>query len=724
MNENENLFTAKEIDSFKSLTDSELSYLLQEMPSSQASAVLDAILNPKKPTTNAALRMRNKRAKEMEVVVRDCADPARRENALKHTSNFMTTYFSSRFYMAQAPHHEQMIDAICHVARFGGDQALSAPRGEGKTTTATITLMFAILKGWVRFPVIIAQTGPHAERIFKDIKREFETNELLAADFPEVCDPVRALEGAPQRGNTQRHEGEPTRIEWKASHLVFPRVMVDGEVSKYAGVSVSYFGLDAAIRGLVVNGNRPDFVLIDDPETRESAASAHQIAIRSQSIDRDIAGLAGPMKRIARVMLCTIQNQYCLAYQYTDNKQKPSWSGKRFKMLNEWPEKRELWDEYIVRRQVAQQSGDKEGREATQFYIDNMEEMKIGAKVSNPMRFDPAKMPDGWQVEVDALQHCFNIISDYGMDSFLTECQNDPPEESGAEGSGLTAHKVMTSQNSLKQGEFHQDIQLVTAAIDLGKYVCHWTLIGWLPDATGTVIDYGVAEVAGMGTKTERQAQEVALFNTLLQWRTEIMDYQHQPQLVLVDSGDFTEVAYSFVRDVGGSPFMVAKGTGGTKFRGGKPSAERRVGRNWFANHLPENGLWLYSLDTDYWKEFVHQRFLTPTIDETGTIRPATLSLYNADGDRKRHMSYGHHIVAEERREEFVAGKGLKRWWHQTNRNNHWLDATYMACAAAGMLGMRLPVGGKTIPVQSPERRTPTSRSIYGNSQGYFERGR
>lgn len=169
---------------------------------------------------------------------------------------------------------------------------------------------------------------------------------------------------------------------------------------------------------------------------------------------------------------------------------------------------------------------------------------------------------------------------------------------------------------------------------------------------------------------------------------------------------------------------MVAKGTGGTKFRGGKPSADRRVGRNWFANHLPENGLWLYSLDTDYWKEFVHQRFLTPTIDETGTIRPATLSLYNAEGDRKRHMSYGHHIVAEERREEFVAGKGLKRWWHQTNRNNHWLDATYMACAAAGMLGMTLPVGGQTSPVKSPVRTAPKPRSIYGNSQGYFERGR
>lgn len=699
--------------------------LAQRAAAAEIVSKIDKTLNETNIRGSQRAIMRAKRSAEMEIEVRKCADRARRIDALSSPQRFKEIYFAERFFMEPAQHHKEMSAAICHVAQYGGDQALSAPRGEGKTTVATVDLIYAMLKGWVRFPVIVAQTSPHAERIFKDIKNQFETNELLAADFPEICDPVKALEGAPQRGNTQKHKGENTRIEWKAGHLVLPRVMVDGKVSEYAGIAVTYFGLDSAIRGVIINGSRPDFVLIDDPETRESAASPHQIAIRSQIIDRDIAGLGAPQKRIARVMLCTIQNQYCLAYQYTDNKQKASWSGKRFKMLDEWPKHREMWDEYIMRRTVGQQDGDKEGRDATQYYIDNKEKMNVGAAVSNPNRFDPTVMPDGWHVEVDALQHCWNIIADFGMDSFLTECQNDPPKEAGAEGSGLTAHAVMTSQNSLGQGEVHRDVKFVTAAIDLGKYVCHWTLIGWLPDATGTVIDYGVAEVAGMGTQTGREAQELALFNTLLQWRTEIMDAEIAPQLVLVDSGDFTETAYAFVRDVGGSPFMVCKGTGGRSFRHGRSSATRRVGKNWFANHLPENGLWLYSLDTDHWKDFVHQRFLTPTIDEAGAIRPATLSLYNAKGDRKRHMSYGHHIVAEERREEFIAGKGLKRWWHQNNRNNHWLDATYMACAAAGMLGMSLPIGEQSRPViQKKPTAARKPRSIYGNSNGYFQRGR
>lgn len=679
--------------------------------------------------------MRRKRAAEMEIAVRDCANEKRRADAMSDPFKFIETYYSDRFYMDHADHHREMVKAIVHVAMYGGDQAISAPRGEGKTTVATVVLVYAILKGWIRFPVIIAQTGPHADRIFKDIKHQFESNPELGEDFPEICDPIIALQGAPQRGGTQRHNGELTRIEWKATHIVLPHIAITEKShpvlfklwggktkSPYAGVALAYYGLDAAIRGLLVNGMRPDFILIDDPETRESSASPHQIAVRMQSIDRDIAGLAGPMKRISRVMLCTIQNRYCLAFQYTDPMQKASWSGKRFKMLNKWPVNRDKWDEYVMRRTIAQQTGDKEGREATQYYLDNFDVMNEGADVSNPMRYDQTKLIDGWAVEVDALQHCFNIIADYGIDSFLSECQNDPPEESGPEGSGLTAHRVMTSQNSFKRLEFHRDIQYVSAAIDLGKYVCHWVLTGWLPDASGLILDYGVAEVAGMGTQTAKDAQELALFNTLLQWRTEIMSVERPPGIVLVDSGDFTDTAYAFARDVGGSPFMVSKGSGGRQFRHGTDSPTRRVGEHWYASHLTDKGVWLYNLDTDYWKDFVHQRYLTPTLDEGGLVRPATLSLYHAAGDRKKHMSYGHHIVAEERREEFVPGKGLKRWWHQTNRNNHWLDATYMACAAAGMQGMRLPMGDARAPMPSGPPRKPSS--IYGNPEGFFKRGR
>jgi phage terminase large subunit GpA-like protein len=386
---------------------------------------------------------------------------------------------------------------------------------------------------------------------------------------------------------------------------------------------LAYFGLDAAIRGLIINGMRPDFVLIDDPETRESAASPHQIAVRSQSIDRDIAGLAGPTKRIARVMLCTIQNRYCLAYQYTDSKQKSSWSGKRFKMLETFPDNTAMWEEYIVRRQEAQRNGDKEGREATQYYLDNRKQMDAGANVSNPARLDATKMQDGWQIEVSALQHCYNIICDYGMESFLSECQNDPSEETGPETMGITAARVASRMSGLEQGEWHPHHNLVTVGIDLGKYLCHWVMIGWQDNCIGNVVDYGILEVNGVGTQTDSQASEIALFNSLVRWRSDMLEVGKPLDMVLIDSGDFTKTAYQFIREVGGAPFMVSKGISSSNFYVGKRSKDRIPGENWYASLQKQENIWLYLLDTDYWKQFVHERFMTPTFNEAKHYLPS-----------------------------------------------------------------------------------------------------
>jgi len=671
--------------------------------------------SPETYRTSQRELMRRKRAADMDITVRKCANKKRRTKALKDPQQFVKTYFDERFYMSNAKHHDEMIAAICHVAQFGGDQAISAPRGEGKTTVATTMMIYAILKQWVRFPIIIAQTGPHAERIFRDIKYQFENNELLGDDFPEIADPVKALEGAPQRANMQRHNGELTRIAWRATSVTLPNIAG----SPYGGVSLAYFGLDAAIRGLIINGNRPDFVLIDDPETRESAASSHQITIRSQSIDRDIAGLAGPRKRIARVMLCTIQNRYCIAHQYTDPKQKPSWSGSRFKMLDEFPDNIAMWEEYIVQRQDGQRQGDKEGRDATQYYLDNRKEMDAGSIVSNPMRFDQTKMLDGWSVEVSALQHCYNIVADYGMESFLTECQNDPSEESGPETLGLTAPGVAKRMSGLEQGEWHPEHQLVTLGLDLGKYLCHWVMIGWQPDCIGNVVDYGVLEVHGVGVQTDSQASEIALFNSLVRWRSEMLEVGKSIDMALIDSGDFTKTAYQFIREIGGAPFMVSKGISSRSFTVGKLSKDRIPGENWFASFQKQQNIWLYLLDTDYWKQFVHERFLTPTFNEARHYMPASLSLYSTE-DRKKHLSYSHHIVAEERREEFVPGKGLRKYWHQVNRNNHFLDATYMACAAARMKGVELPLGTQAKPITKTTKDQTVKPFLTPTGQPYL----
>jgi hypothetical protein len=87
--------------------------------------------------------------------------------------------------------------------------------------------------------------------------------------------------------------GRRTLLEWYTSHVVFPRV----KGSPCSESIISVYGLDSAIRGERRRGRRPDFALIDDPETQESARSLLQINERETKIDRDIgdrrAGRAG-----------------------------------------------------------------------------------------------------------------------------------------------------------------------------------------------------------------------------------------------------------------------------------------------------------------------------------------------------------------------------------------------------------------------------------------------
>ncbi|MBK7804434.1 MAG: hypothetical protein IPJ55_17625 [Chloracidobacterium sp.] len=60
---------------------------------------------------------------------------------------------------------------------------------------------------------------------------------------------------------------------------------------------MAYYGLDAAFRGANIDENRPQFILIDDPETSESARMDGQIEDRESILDKDISR-AGKPKRI------------------------------------------------------------------------------------------------------------------------------------------------------------------------------------------------------------------------------------------------------------------------------------------------------------------------------------------------------------------------------------------------------------------------------------------
>ena len=260
----------------------------------------------------------------------------------------------------------------------GGQYAVAMPRGSGKTTLGEVEVIRAVVYGFRRFVVLLQATEPLAARSLRKIQRELETNPLLAEDFPEVCYPIQALERIHNRANGQTLDGTPTRIEWNAHSITLPTV----KGSPSSGSVIWVCGITGAVRGLSANTPdgeviRPDLVLIDNAQTRESAKSLAQTAEREMTIAGDVLGLAGPGVQISAMMLCTVIYPGDLSERHLDNEKNPDWQGTRTKMLEAFPRRLDMWDQYAEIRLQAIRTRAGVG-EANDFYIANRAAMDEG----------------------------------------------------------------------------------------------------------------------------------------------------------------------------------------------------------------------------------------------------------------------------------------------------------------------------------------------------------
>ncbi len=179
----------------------------------------------------------------------------------------------------------ETIYSIVETARVGTDEIFTAPRGDWKTETAKAMVIYLLLSQTITFPIILGSTADDASMKYDDVKSQFEKNLILAADFPEVCDPIHALDGAPQKSKKQTIDGVRTDFDWRANFCTFPNVANvpgTGKPSPFSKCAMTYRGLDGQVRGINIQGRRPDLAFCDDLETRESADSDHQIATREK----------------------------------------------------------------------------------------------------------------------------------------------------------------------------------------------------------------------------------------------------------------------------------------------------------------------------------------------------------------------------------------------------------------------------------------------------------
>jgi hypothetical protein len=642
--------------------------------------------------------MAAKRARDRDLKIPAPKNIANRLRALDDAEFFLQHYFGNVFSEPFTEDRRDMLQSIENAALYGGDQAIAGPRGEGKTRLVLYQGLRLAIKGISRFPIVIGKSQSKAEKDLKTIREKLQQNQQFIDDFPEIGYPFKAIGGWSSRCRLQTVGGVFTQIEIAPDHLIFPTIEPhqlewgsDVELLSN-GQIFACMGIDGPIRGTTFRDERPTVAIIDDIEDKEAARSDTLIEKNESVIEEDIGGLGSSAEPISRVFLCTIQNRKCLAYKYTDPTQKPSWRGRRYRKMIKPPSRTDLVDQFIDMWKN-RKDNDIDAREAYRFWKLNQNEIEHDCQISNPYSYSKKVHSDGEPMELSAIHSYYVRVAKYGPKAVATEIDNDPPEDASAKGIGLTVQVVSSRLNGLAKRQLPANTVTLTAAIDLGKYYCHWAVVAWWQGAGGCVVDYGAKQVLGTDNTQDHYAAEPHIFDALLDWREQILQTNYtdasgivrKVDLCFVDSGAFTNCAYKFCIDVG-RPFFPSKGIANYKKK--KADTNRLfVGDNLHCEYLPAHKVALYELDTDYWKQFVHERFMTSTFDENNMLRRGALSLYHTE---KKHTMYAEHICAEEYVSEFVEGKGSKQYWNKRRDDNHWLDATYMAAAAAEVYGVKL----------------------------------
>ena len=639
----------------------------------------------------------------------EVVNPDRKAACERNFQLFCESYFPETYSLAWSPDHLKVIEKIETAVLRGGLFALALPRGSGKTTITESAALWSMLYGHREFVVLIGATESAALELLDSLKTELEVNERLAEDFPEVCYPVAQLEGIANRCAGQLYKGERTRITWTSNEIVLPTV----EGSRASGIIVRVAGITGRIRGMKFKRSdgrnvRPSLVVIDDPQTSESAGSLEQTRKRVRVLAGDILGLAGPGQKISGIMPCTIIRPGDMADIILNRNTHPDWNGEKTRMVYRFPTNMKLWEEYAeIRAEALRTEGN--FQKATEFYLANREAMDAGAEVSWEARFN--------HDEVSALQHAMNLkFQDEA--AFMSEYQNDPLPDDTADDSLLSVDEICAKINGLARRRVPLKCDRLTMFVDVQKALLFYVVIAWAEDFTGAVIDYGswpdqhrheysLADAnPSIKTLFPKAGFEGALYAALSALADECLgrEWEREDGAVLkieralVDAnwGQSTDVVYQFCRQSSHAG-VILPSHGRYVGASSKPMTEYRkqqgdrLGFNWMIpNVAGKRAIRHVIYDTNYWKSFIHARLAVPVGDK------GSLTLYGRIPGA--HQLFAEHLTAEYRVKTQGRGRTVDEWkLKPQSHDNHFLDCVAGCAVCGSMLGASLP---ETLPAK------------------------
>lgn len=626
----------------------------------------------------------------------------RRCNACeKDLKRYLETYYPETFALDFSDDHLSILKDIQERALNGGLKAIAMPRGSGKTSILLRAMMWTLSYGHRRFGVLVEADESAAEESLDVIKIEWETNPLLLEDFPEIAYPIRCMEGITQRGNAQTCAGVRTLVGWKRKELVFPTVLN----SKASGATVRVAGVMGRIRGMMkttADGKtlRPDFVLVNDPQTDASAFSDPECAKREKVLGGAILGLAGPGKRIAGFAAITVIREGDLADRLLNRQLMPKWHGERCRLVYDWPTDVEHWRQYFDIRADEIAEGTDDHPKATAYYRKHRAVMDAGSKVGWPAR----KFPH----ELSALQHAQNLRVDH-PDTFDAEYQNQPKP------TALPADQIrcLTSDEyclrqlpTHKRNEVPNWVDHITVGVDVQGSSLWWVVTGIGADFTGLVLDYGIWPDPGIDYVTLSEIERTmirvtglrsptaALLEALNRLRAERLAVEYtrddgstlRVSQMMVDAGYQAETVYQFSQ---AHPNVMPSHGKGVTARQRPWNMERakrgeRMGYGWRIPPSRGTRAPRYCLvDTNTWKTKLSELW------QIELTEPGAWHLFKAVA--LRHRLIADNLSAEYPTKTAGHGRELYEWAIRPNRDNHLLDAAILAAVAGSMLGSKVP---------------------------------
>jgi hypothetical protein len=645
------------------------------------------------------------------------ANVRRRGRCRKSLRLFCETYNPVTFSMPWCEDHLKAIARIEEAVRHGALYAFAFPRGSGKSVICRMAALWAVSYGLSRYVFVIGANEGKAEDTLTAVKTFVRYLPDYAADFPEVSYPADKLGGLAQRAAGQLLDGEPTNIEWGRTRIMLPTVpppsnwpkswalRSDGKVPT-SGAVVSASGLTGdGIRGSLLTlttgeSLRPDLVLLDDPQTPESAASPSQNRTRERLIAGDVLGLAGPSRNLAAVMPCTVIYPGDMVDCLLDRRRHPLWRGERAGILRSMPSNLGAWEHY---REVWARCAGREPpdyAEANRYYEANRAELDAGAVAS----WDSRKL----ETEISAIQHAMHL---YLRDktAFMSEYMNDPLPMVAEAIDELKPDTVSSRLNNHDRGVVPASASRLTGFVDVQKDLLFYCVVAWDERFTGSVVDYGawpdqrrrnytltdarptLRESTGVGSLEGSVVAGLdGLTKFLLgrEWATDgggVLKLER----CLVDSGwgQTADLVRQFCRkSVHAAVLLPSKGVGVSAAMvpmsdWPEKKGERR-GRDWVMRPSAAGVGRLLLYDANAWKNFTHAR-LSQAVGE-----PGAMTLFGTDPEA--HRLFAAHVCSEYRVRTTGRGRSVDEWKVRPHRpDNHLFDCLVGCAVAAAVVGVR-----------------------------------